>query len=164
MAKADPRLRIVVCEREIVGYGASGRNGGFQSAGMAGEARVFGRDGGMETVRRAERAFMDGIDWVGAVVAEEGIDCGWHKGGALRKIFDWMGIEPGVIDSAIEHLPIYGSSTHSRGTGGAVDWKPVEADGSFDPTSRPLDWTEAQKRVFARTCGEANRRQGYPDR
>lgn len=86
------------------------------------------------------------------------------KGGALRKIFDWMGIEPGVIDGAIEHLPIYGSSTHSRGTGGAVDWKPVEADGSFDPTSRPLDWTEAQKRVFARTCGEANRRQGYPDR
>ena len=84
LAKADPRLRIVVCERDIVGYGASGRNGGFQSAGMAGEARVFGRDGGMEAVRRAERAFMDGIDWVGAVVAEEGIDCGWHKGGALR--------------------------------------------------------------------------------
>ena len=84
LAKADPRLRIVVCERDIVGYGASGRNGGFQSAGIAGEARVFRRYGGMENVRRAERAFMDGIDWVGAVVAEEGIDCGWHKGGALR--------------------------------------------------------------------------------
>ena len=84
LAKADPRLRIVVCERDIVGYGASGRNGGFQSAGMAGEARVFGRTGGMDAVRRAERAFMDGIDWVGAAVAEEGIDCGWHKGGALR--------------------------------------------------------------------------------
>ena len=84
LAKADPRLRIVVCERDIVGYGASGRNGGFQSAGMAGEARVFSRSGGMEAVRRAERAFMDGIDWVGAVVAEEGIECGWHKGGALR--------------------------------------------------------------------------------
>jgi hypothetical protein len=38
----------------------------------------------MEAVRRAERAFMDGIDWVGSVVAEEGIECGWHKGGALR--------------------------------------------------------------------------------
>ncbi|MEI6626493.1 MAG: FAD-dependent oxidoreductase, partial [Thermoleophilia bacterium] len=41
LAKADPRLRIVICEREIVGYGASGRNGGFQSAGMAGEMRVY---------------------------------------------------------------------------------------------------------------------------
>ena len=84
LAKADPRLSIVVCERDIVGYGASGRNGGFQSAGMAGEARVFSRYGGMDAVRRAERAFMDGIDWVGSVVAEEGIECGWHKGGALR--------------------------------------------------------------------------------
>jgi glycine/D-amino acid oxidase-like deaminating enzyme len=33
---------------------------------------------------RAERAFVDGIDAVGAVVAEERIDCGWHKGGSLR--------------------------------------------------------------------------------
>ena len=84
LAKADPRLRIVICERDIVGYGASGRNGGFQSAGMAGEARVFKQHGGMDTVRRAERTFIDGIDWVGDVVAAEGIDCGWHKGGALR--------------------------------------------------------------------------------
>jgi glycine/D-amino acid oxidase-like deaminating enzyme len=84
LAKADPRLRIVICERDIVGYGASGRNGGFQSAGMAGEMRVFKQYGGMDNVRRAERAFMDGIDWVGGVVADEEIDCGWHKGGALR--------------------------------------------------------------------------------
>ena len=84
LAKGDPRLRIVICERDIVGYGASGRNGGFQSAGMAGEMRVFKQYGGMDNVRRAERAFIDGIDWVGGVVADEGIACGWHKGGALR--------------------------------------------------------------------------------
>ena len=30
--QADPALRIVVCEREIAGYGASGRNGGWCSA------------------------------------------------------------------------------------------------------------------------------------
>ncbi len=84
LAQGDPRLRIVVCERDVVGYGASGRNGGFLSAGMAGEARVFSKRGGMDAVRRAERAFMDGIDWVGDVVAAEGIDCGYHKGGALR--------------------------------------------------------------------------------
>ena len=84
LAKGDPRLRIVICERDIVGYGASGRNGGFQSAGMAGEMRVFKQHGGMEGVRRAERAFINGIDWVGDVVAAEEIDCGWHKGGALR--------------------------------------------------------------------------------
>ncbi len=84
LAKGDPRLKIVVCERDIVGFGASGRNGGFLSAGMAGEARVFSKRGGMEAVRRAERAFIDGIDWVGDVIGEERIDCGYHKGGALR--------------------------------------------------------------------------------
>jgi hypothetical protein len=29
LAKADPSLRIAVLEREVVGYGASGRNGGW---------------------------------------------------------------------------------------------------------------------------------------
>ena len=84
LAKGDPRLRIVVCERDIVGFGASGRNGGFLSAGIAGEARVYARTHGMDGVRRAERAFIDGIDWVGDVIAAEGIDCGYVKGGALR--------------------------------------------------------------------------------
>ena len=32
LAKADPQLRIAVLEREIAGFGASGRNGGWCSA------------------------------------------------------------------------------------------------------------------------------------
>ena len=32
LSLADPGLRIVICEREIAGYGASGRNGGWCSA------------------------------------------------------------------------------------------------------------------------------------
>src|SRR5680860_1005864 len=31
LAKADPRLRIAVLEKDIVGFGASGRNGGWVS-------------------------------------------------------------------------------------------------------------------------------------
>ena len=84
LAKGDPRLKIVVLERDIVGFGASGRSGGFLSAGIAGEARVYQRQHGIDGVRRAERAFIDGIDWVGAVIAEENIDCGYLKNGALR--------------------------------------------------------------------------------
>ena len=42
----DPGLRIAIVEAETVGYGASGRNGGFVSAGIAGEARVYSRRGG----------------------------------------------------------------------------------------------------------------------
>ena len=54
----DPRLRIAIVEAETAGYGASGRNGGFVSAGIAGEARVYSRGRGPEAVGRAERAMI----------------------------------------------------------------------------------------------------------
>src|SRR5215210_6673013 len=34
LLKADPKLRVVIVEREIAGFGASGRNGGWCSAGL----------------------------------------------------------------------------------------------------------------------------------
>jgi glycine/D-amino acid oxidase-like deaminating enzyme len=84
LAVADPSLRVRVVEAEIAGFGAAGRNAGFVSAGIAGEARIYEARGGADGVRRAERAMVDGIDEIGRVVAAEGIDCGWVKGGSLR--------------------------------------------------------------------------------
>ena len=84
LAVAEPGLRVRVVEAEIAGYGAAGRNAGFVSAGIAGDARVYERRGGPDGVRRAERAMVDAIDEIGRVVAAEGVDCGWVKGGSLR--------------------------------------------------------------------------------
>jgi glycine/D-amino acid oxidase-like deaminating enzyme len=84
LARTEPPLRIVVLEAEIAGYGAAGRNAGFVSAGVPGQAHVYLARGGWEGVRRAERAMIEGIDYVGEVVAREGIECGWTKGGSLR--------------------------------------------------------------------------------
>src|SRR3954447_13395248 len=84
LIRADPSLRVVVLEAEIAGYGAAGRNAGFVSAGISGEARVYEPRGGADGVVRAERAMIDAIDAIGRVVAEEGIECGWVKNGALR--------------------------------------------------------------------------------
>jgi len=84
LVRADPSLRVVVVEREVAGFGAAGRNAGFVSAGLAGEAGVYERAHGAHAVVRAERAMIDGIDEVGAVIAAEAIDCGWVKGGSLR--------------------------------------------------------------------------------
>ena len=41
LASLQPDLRIVVVEREIAGFGPSGRNGGWASAGLAGSARAL---------------------------------------------------------------------------------------------------------------------------
>lgn len=84
LATAAPRLRIVVVEAEIAGYGPSGRNGGFVSAGIAGTEAAYGARGGRDGVIRCERAIIDAIDEIGAVVTAEAIDCGYRRGGSYR--------------------------------------------------------------------------------
>src|SRR3990170_5620374 len=77
LAAADPGLRIAVVEKEHVGYGASGRNGGWASAELAGMDRMLAdpatRPGMVRTFRQMTRAVTE----MGEVVAGEGIDCGY---------------------------------------------------------------------------------------
>ncbi len=84
LARAAPTLDVVVLEAEIAGFGAAGRNAGFVSAGIAGQAEAYVGRGGWDGVQRGERAMVEGVDFIGEVVASEGIDCDWRKGGALR--------------------------------------------------------------------------------
>jgi glycine/D-amino acid oxidase-like deaminating enzyme len=86
LAKRDPALRVVVCEREIAGFGASGRNGGWCSAlfpaSLAKLARLAptGRAGAIAM----HRAMQQTVDEVGRVAAAEHIDCHWAKGGTVQ--------------------------------------------------------------------------------
>lgn len=73
---------VTVLEAEQVGWGASGRNGGFccLGGGMAGDAaldRRFGRDGRI-AYRRTELA---AIDLVEGIVSEAGMDIDRHSDG-----------------------------------------------------------------------------------
>jgi glycine/D-amino acid oxidase-like deaminating enzyme len=81
--RADPALRIVICEREIAGYGASGRNGGWCSAlfpaSLARLERMSDRAGAIAM----QRAMHETVDEVGRVAAAEAIDCHWAKGGTV---------------------------------------------------------------------------------
>jgi glycine/D-amino acid oxidase-like deaminating enzyme len=85
LAKRGPGLRIVVCEREIAGFGASGRNGGWCSAlfpaSLAKLSRLSesGRDGAIAM----QQAMNETVDEVGRVAAEEGINCHFAKGGTV---------------------------------------------------------------------------------
>jgi glycine/D-amino acid oxidase-like deaminating enzyme len=84
LAKADPTLRIIVLEKEIAGYGASGRNGGWCSADFpAPIATVAGRHGAGAAVA-TQRAMVEAVDEVGRVCAAEAIDAHFVKGGCLR--------------------------------------------------------------------------------
>lgn len=92
LAKADPGLRIVVLEREIAGFGASGRNGGWCSALFPASLEKLARlaaakgDGGDPRAAAVAmaRAMQRTVDEVGRVAAAEGIDCHWAKGGTVQ--------------------------------------------------------------------------------
>jgi glycine/D-amino acid oxidase-like deaminating enzyme len=86
LRRADPRLRVVVLEREIAGFGASGRNGGWCSAFVAMDREGVARRAGRGAAIALQRAMFDTVDEVGRVAAREGIDCRWVKGGALEVV------------------------------------------------------------------------------
>ncbi len=84
LTKADPSLRIAIIERDIVGFGASGRNGGWCIGEMAGGYDALRRAGDHAEAVAQLRAAMQSVDEVGRVVSTEGIDCDFVKGGTVR--------------------------------------------------------------------------------
>ena len=79
----QPDLRVVVVEREIAGFGPSGRNGGWAVGGLVGSPSAFGLSSGGDPLARALQATYGAIDEIGAVARQEQIDCGFVKAGAL---------------------------------------------------------------------------------
>ncbi len=81
--RRDPGLRIVVLEKEVCGFGASGRNGGWASAYYPQEwstvASEVGDDEASHLRRTLERAVTD----LGLAAHDDGIDAHFTQGGSL---------------------------------------------------------------------------------
>src|SRR5262245_55749663 len=72
LLSADPTMRVVVLERETVGFGASGRNGGWCVGDYGGPESVVAKAGGPDAVEKMAREMQRSVDEVGAVVADTG--------------------------------------------------------------------------------------------
>ena len=83
LRRADPSVRVVVVEKETVGFGASGRNGGWVLGALAGSRAGWIARGGADGAAALEAAIQATVDEVGRRVAEEGIDCDYVQGGTL---------------------------------------------------------------------------------
>jgi glycine/D-amino acid oxidase-like deaminating enzyme len=83
LAKADPSLRIAVLESEVVGFGASGRNGGWCSAIFPTSLRKIASTTSRDAAVRMQRAMNDTVAEIQTVVAAENIDCDLRAGGYL---------------------------------------------------------------------------------
>lgn len=78
-----PNLKVAVVEKEIVGFGASGRNGGWCSSKFPVTPGMLERRYGREPARALMLAMEASVKEVGRVCREEGIDAHFHKGGIL---------------------------------------------------------------------------------
>jgi glycine/D-amino acid oxidase-like deaminating enzyme len=82
LTDSDPGLRVVVLEAESVGFGATGRNGGFCSAslthGLANGIRHF-----PDELAILEREGIDNLRGLVAFTRENGIDCDLEETGIL---------------------------------------------------------------------------------
>jgi glycine/D-amino acid oxidase-like deaminating enzyme len=84
LRRADPSLEVVVLEAEYVGFGASGRNGGWVFGKLSGTAEGWRRRGGPDGPRAMARAIQQTVAEIGEVVEREGIQCDWRQGGTLK--------------------------------------------------------------------------------
>ena len=83
LLRADPRLKVAVIEREIVGFGASGRNGGWCSSKFPVTPAMLEHRFGRERARALMLAMNATVTEVCRVCEQEGIDAHFHKGGIL---------------------------------------------------------------------------------
>jgi glycine/D-amino acid oxidase-like deaminating enzyme len=83
LKRADPSLRIVLLERDTVGFGASGRNGGWVTGSFSGPARVYERRGGRDGYLALQRQMFATVDEVGRFLAEHELEADFVKGGHL---------------------------------------------------------------------------------
>lgn len=78
-----PDLVVRVLEAGQVGFGASGRNGGWCSALFPASATTIAEQYGSAAAIAMQRAMFATIDEVEGIIGEHGIDCGWARGGTV---------------------------------------------------------------------------------
>lgn len=83
LRRADPTLRVTVLERRHVGFGASGRNGGWCSALLPMSLGSIARRHGRPAAVRMQRAMHATVAEVVATCAAEGIDAQVAHGGTV---------------------------------------------------------------------------------
>ena len=83
LQQADPKLRIVLLESEVAGFGASGRNGGWCSALYPVSLPTLAKEAGRKAAIAQHDAMIDSVAEVIRVAAAEGIDAGIAHGGTL---------------------------------------------------------------------------------
>lgn len=138
LLRHDPHRRVVVLEARTVGAGASGKNGGWCSALLPMHIDAVAAASSVADAVRFQREMFATVDEVGRVIAAEGIDCGFRKGGWIdlaRSDLQWT-----RAASHVEHLRSYGFGEDDHRLLGPAE------------TSTMVDATDTRGAVFTPHC------------
>jgi glycine/D-amino acid oxidase-like deaminating enzyme len=83
LLKQDRALRVAILEKEHVGFGASGRNGGWCSGIFPISPQRVAKLSSQRAALHLQSVLNETVDEVGRVVKEEGIDARFRKAGYL---------------------------------------------------------------------------------
>ena len=83
LLSADPGLRIAILEANEVGFGASGRNGGWASALFPVSLEALARASSPAAALRQKAAMQDAVIEIGRVAKTEGWEIDYHRGGSI---------------------------------------------------------------------------------
>ncbi len=83
LLRANPALCVAIVEKEIVGFGASGRNGGWCSPKFPVTPRMLEHRFGLDAARSLLLAMFETVAEVRRICEEEGVDAQYRQGGYL---------------------------------------------------------------------------------
>src|SRR5450432_47371 len=83
LLQRQPSLKIAIIEKEIAGFGASGRNGSWCTAHFPASLGSIAKHYGREQAIALYRAMAGSVEEVARVAAAEGIDIHFVKGGGM---------------------------------------------------------------------------------
>lgn len=151
---------VTLLERHTIGWGASSRNGGFVLPGFKPDVEGLARTLGLAEARRLFELSLQAVGALEALVADEGIECGYARCGtvvlaarpghlaALERsrqfLQDQLGHETTLLGPSELRLEIGSARYH----GGLLD--PLA--GSVQPAALVQGLAEAAERAGARLC------------
>lgn len=86
-------VKTIVLEKDLVGSGASGRNGGEVLTGYMGSASSLIQKKGLEEARRIYQLSLDSIDLIETIIESNQIECAFTRKGSLQAAYRESDIE-----------------------------------------------------------------------
>lgn len=103
LKKEAPDLKIALLEKDVIGYGASGRNGGFSMTLLAENAMdLVYFAGGLEAAGKAHQYMRAAVDHVDFMVRKYDLKCDYEKNGLMT-----MALNPTHIKKMQRYVETY---------------------------------------------------------